>query len=265
MLSPGESIPLAVSGVQGDGVVFEWSPSAGIVTPPTGQTVNFTAPNNPGQVIIKVTAKRDGTSSEATIVCNIEVTPTPPPPPPTMTNTPTPTNTPAPTDTPTPIPPIACNHPSITGNVFPQLQDVDPQFPFYGPEDDPNFLCQGVYDIFHSEPLAVRIEYKSVDDNRYWGIGTPDGYDATKFTEICFWAYTQTPNQAFSLDMKDTSPREEGILINIAQAGKWTSFCTPLSRFSDLGVQLNRLENVNLQFKRATNSATVWVDDFEFK
>ena len=98
-LSPGQTIPLAVTGVQGSGIIYEWNPSAGTVTPPTGEAVQFTAPSVAGQVIIKVTAKKDNNTSDGTIICNVEATPTPPP---TVTNTPRPTDTLAPTYTPRP-------------------------------------------------------------------------------------------------------------------------------------------------------------------
>ena len=256
--------------MEGPDVTYEWGASAGTVIPTAGQkVVNYTAPSTPGQVIISVTAKRGSTSSTGSITCNVEATPTPSP---TPTDTPTPTLTPIPTETPTPPPPtpvpepIACLHPSVTGHVFPQLEGVTGQFPFYGPLGDQNFLCQGVYDIFQSEPLAVRIEYKNVDTNfGFWGIGTPNGYDATGFSEICFWAYAQTPFQAFRLKLKDTRGAERRVNISVKQAGLWTQFCTELREFSAQGVQLNRLENVNLGFDKDTLSTTVWVDDFEFK
>lgn len=182
-----------------------------------------------------------------------------------ITDTVPPTAGPTATSTSVP-PPFECNHPATTENVFLQLVGVNEQSPFYGPLNDANFLCQGVYDNFHTGPVSVRIEYKSVDENvGFWGIGTPKGYDATLFSQICFWAYAQNPNQAFKLKLKDTSGTEKGIVINVAQGGQWTSFCKELSEFSEQGVKLNVLENVNLGFEKPTKSATVWVDDFEFK
>jgi hypothetical protein len=203
-------------------------------------------------------------------------TPTSTAPLPTETYTPVPpsTFTPIPNDTATPTSPhsVWCKNPSVTQEVFPQLQSVSNQFPFYGPLNDPNFVCQEVFDKFHddtthSSSASVRIEYSGTNDG-YWGISMPDGYNASAFNEICFWAYAEQPAQAFKLKMKDkrkTSHSEEGVPIIVAQVGVWQPFCTPLSKFSNLGVDLSQLENVNLGFEQFVGPAAVWVDDFEFK
>ena len=164
--------------------------------------------------------------------------------------------------------PIECLHPSITGHVFLQLEDVPGQFPFYGPvEELPEvYLCQGVYDKAHSPPLSVRIEFHTNGDRYgFWGIGIPDGYDASQFSEICFWAYAEQPNQAFWFKMRDVGDVERGVQVNVEHAGEWEQICTDLSEISDLGVRLDRLENINLGFDRETSDATVWVDDFELR
>lgn len=255
-LSPGESIPLTVSG--GDGAdTFEWGASPGMVSPPTGLATTYTAPEDySGEVVINVRAIKGNASATGIITCNIITTPTP---------TPTPTDTPTSTSTPEPI---ACLHPSITGHVFPQLKDEPGQFPFYGPLEESLevFLCQGVYDIVHSPPVSVRIEFHSTGSKfGYWGIGTPNGYDASQFHEICFWAYVEQPDQAFRLKFRDLDDVEKGVQIIVEQARQWARICTEMSKFSDQGVQLNRLENINLGFELSTSSATVWVDDFELR
>ncbi|HUF00277.1 MAG TPA: hypothetical protein VMN99_13550 [Anaerolineales bacterium] len=170
-----------------------------------------------------------------------------------------------PTSPPIP-PPIECKHPAVTQNVFSQLENVNGQFPFYGEPNDPNFLCQGVYDRFHTEPLSVRIEYKNVDTNYgFWGVATPDGYDALQFSQLCFWAYAENPNQAFRLKLRDTNDVEMGVVINLDEAGRWINICTPLSKFTEQGVSIGALINVNLGFEEPTGSAIIWADDFEFK
>lgn len=195
----------------------------------------------------------------------------------TMTFTPKPISTMTPTST--PITPIACDHPSITKNVFPQLDDVESQSPMFGPMDksgneDKNFLCRGVYDTFHTGPMAVRIEYTEVGANGGWfGIAIPKLYDISGFTKLCFWAYAESPNQDFRLKLKskedDGQLRERWVDIDvnpdINQIGEWVQFCTDLSEFSKQGTRLDRIDNVNLGFNDNTGSATVWVDDFEFK
>jgi hypothetical protein len=297
VLSPGESIPLTVTGVQGD-VIYEWSPSAGVVTPPTGPAVTYKAPNDTGQVIIAVTAKKDGKSSMGSIICMVEATPTPSP---TVTNTPTPTDTPVPTNTPTPTdtpvptntpiptdtlvptdtpiptdtptltptpPPLECRHPELTAYVFPQLQEVPGQRAFYGPleESEEVFLCEGVRDIVHSIPVAVRIEYHIAQGTGrfgYFGIGTLGGYNVTQFSQICLWAYAVQPDQAFRVKLRDTLGTEMGVNVTVRDANEWSRICVDLQRFSDQGVDLSQLDNINLGFEEANGSATVWVDDFE--
>jgi len=102
-LVPGETIPLAVTGVPGTGVVYSWSASPGTVSPTDGMTVTYTAPNIGGDVFIQVVAaQKDGTTSQGRITCKVLTTPIPPPtvtdtPFPTLTYTPSPTVTIAPT------------------------------------------------------------------------------------------------------------------------------------------------------------------------
>lgn len=194
---------------------------------------------------------------------------------PRSSNTPLlPTSTPNRTDTPPPstdtsMPePLVCLHPSITGHIFPQIKDESDQVPFYGPEEDSSevFLCQAVYDIVHTPPVSIRIEFHSTGSRYgYWGIFTPNSYDASQFSEICFWAYVEQPDQSFRLKFKDIDGVEEGVLIIIEHPRQWTQICTEMSRFSDQGVQLNKLENINLGFEQSTSNATVWVDDFEYR
>jgi hypothetical protein len=87
-LAPGETIPLAVTGVTGGGVEYSWSASAGSIMPPTGPTVSFTAPPTTGDVIIKVVAQMGSETSDGMLICKIVATPTPNP---TLTVTPPPT------------------------------------------------------------------------------------------------------------------------------------------------------------------------------
>jgi hypothetical protein len=108
-LSPGATIPLAVTGVPGTNVVYSWSATAGIVIPPDGPTVTYTAPNMAGDVIIRVVAQIGSQTSTGIINCKVVATPTPNPtvtytPSPTATHTPSPTATSTPTPSRTPIP-----------------------------------------------------------------------------------------------------------------------------------------------------------------
>ena len=128
------------------------------------------------------------------------------------------------------------------------------------------FLCEGVRDIVHSDPVAVRIEYHIVRDTDgfgYFGIGTLGGYDATRFNQICLWAYATQPDQAFRLKVKDTRERERGVDVTVRGINEWSQICVDLDNFSNQGVDLSQLDNINLSFEEANGSATVWVDDFE--
>ncbi len=201
----------------------------------------------------------------------------------TVPDTPTPADTPAPTltppatttslqtETPTPAPtpvPLECRHPELTAYVFPQLKDVPGQRAFYGPLEESKevFLCEGVRDIVYSDPVAVRIEYHTVHGTGkfgFFGIGTLGGYDATPFNRICLWAYATQPGQAFRLKVRDTYGRERGVNVTVKDINKWSQICVDLDNFSNQGVDLTRLDNINLGFEEANGSATVWVDDFE--
>jgi hypothetical protein len=146
---------------------------------------------------------------------------------------------------------------------------VDGQFPFYGPLEEPGFSCEGVYDIVHSAPMAVHIKYdKSGKNFGFWGVGVLkgyDGFDITSYSQICFWAYAKKPDQTFRLKVKELGRTDKGIIVAVDQANQWQQICADLTDFSGLGVNLDRLENVNLGFESDIGAAEVWVDDFEFK
>ena len=90
----GKTLPLAVTGVPGTGVVYRWTATVGNINPPEGPAVTYIAPDEPQNVIIRVEAEKDGVTSDATINCKV-IGPTP---------TPANTETPAPTITPIPSP-----------------------------------------------------------------------------------------------------------------------------------------------------------------
>jgi hypothetical protein len=121
MLAPGETLPLAVTGVPGTGITYSWSANAGLVVPPDSPTVNYTAPETPGDVIIKVVAQKDGQTSEGMIYCKVVAPPvTSTPIPETATNTLEPTLTVIPTNT------IAALNP--TEALRAAFEEVDKQF-----------------------------------------------------------------------------------------------------------------------------------------
>lgn len=256
----GEEASLTIS-VTGNYLEIEWIAQKGTLSDSAQPAVIYTAPDSPGSDIVTVKVKYSGGEVIRNEYFDV-VAPTPTPPPP-------PTDTPVPTDSPTatPLPgPTSCNNFAVTSNVFPQLANVDGQLPFYGPVNDPDFICEGVYDLTHTGQLAVRIDFELVGDNSgYWGIGTPNGYDASSFREICFWAYAQEPNRPFYLRMKDISGLERNVKVLVVGANEWEQICAPLTEFSDQNVQLDQMENVNLGFNSDNGSVVVWVDDFEFR
>ena len=268
-IQTGETASLTIP-VSGTELTFEWTVLRGSLTNPTQPAVIYTAPNTPGFDTVTVKVSNDGGTVIKSI--NFEVVAPPPTATPTATDTPIPTNTPVPTDTPTATAtpePIECRNPSITKNLFPWFLDVDGQFPFYGPLDKNYFSCTGVYDIVHSAPMSVHIKYEKIGSNfGWWGIGVKtgfDGFDITSYNQICFWAYAQKPDQAFRLKVKEPGKSDKGVIVVVEQPNQWQQICRDLTELSDLGVRLDRLENVNLGFEADIGSAEVWVDDFEFK
>lgn len=287
----GEDVALNtnINGFSGD-VTFKWSTNESetfdnqYLSRTSGPSTTFTAPADRDQVLVTVTVSdadnsmtdtvtinitHEAATVEATEIAEVEESRTP-----LATETPSPTATPGPTDTPTAtdtpsptIEPINCNHPELTAYVFPQLKDVSQQRAFYGPleESFEIFLCQGVADRVHSPPRAVRIEYHAQPTRYgYFGIGTPEGFDATGFSQVCFYAFAEQPDQVVRLKMKDTSGVEDGVDLTIPSVNRWTQVCHDLQAFSALGIDLSHLENVNLGFEAANGSTTIWVDDFEF-
>lgn len=170
-------------------------------------------------------------------------------------------------------PSLDCNHLAITEDVFPQLKDEPDAYPIYGPIDDPNFQCRAVFDPVYDGQLAIRIEYHNAGDNfGYWGINlAPTGYDVTGYSQICLQAHAKKPLQVFRLKLKDLDGTE--IAKNIIVQGEggnkteaaWEEECVPLSYYYDQGVDIVRLENVNVGFDKDTGDAIVWLDAFIFK
>lgn len=250
--------------VQGASPQFNWTAERGIISNPTAPSVIYTAPTTSGPDLVTVVVTAGKTTFTQTTTFNVVE----PPPPPTQTATepPTPTDTPLPTAVPEPI---ICDLPPVTKNLFPLLAEETGQFSMYGPVGDPkdtNFLCQAVYDIVHTPgKMAVHINYKNVGTNfGWWGIATPNGYDASQHRQVCFWAYAQEPNQSVRVKMKDTTKKEEGVIVTIEHTNEWEQICTDISTFKDKGILVDQMDNINLGFEQPTGSAQIWVADFEF-
>ena len=262
-ITTGEKSSLIIP-ASGSELRFEWTAQRGTLSDSAQPAVIYTAPDSPGPDTVTVKVTYSG--GEIIRSITFDVVEPPPTPTPTVTDTPVPEDTPTPTAVPNPI---ACDLPPVTGNLFPQLAEETGQFSMYGPVGDPdetNFLCEAVYDKVHEQPMAVHIKYENVGTNfGWWGVATPNGYDASGHSQVCFWAYALEPNQSFRMKMKDTTKREQGVVTTIETPNEWTRICTDISKFAELGILVDKMDNVNLGFERPTGSAEIWIAEFEFK
>lgn len=242
----GQTVTLAVE-ASGQGVKIKWSAIRGTLSASEGPAVVYSPPDTPGKDTVSV----EVSTAAGTTIKNVSFNVIAPPI--------------------AALEPIACNHPAVTANLFPQLEGVNGQFPMYGPEGDPNILCQAVYDIVHTPgKMAVHFKYENVGTNfGWWGIAIkdPNSYDASQHSQVCFWVYAQQPNQSFHVKMKDKSEpkKEEGEVVITQATNKWEQICTDISRFAGKGIQVDKMDNVNLGFEQPTGSSEIWVADFEFK
>lgn len=268
-LDPGESTALTINGAQG-ATSLEWSASIGQLTPSQGPSVTYTAPRDySGPVVIDVIARKGSAQAKGQMTCIVLPLPPTPTLEPTVTLPPPPTASATPT--PTPIPPITCDTRLTTRDLFPQIYKefgVEGQFPTYGPipgdAGSENFRCEVVSDLVHTGPAAVHIKYDKVTDNSgWWGIATQNGYDASQHKQFCFWAYAKQP-ASFRVKMKDTSLKEEGYVVTIETANEWNQICTDITKFEEIGINTQQMDNVNLGFEAPWGSAEVWVADLEF-
>jgi hypothetical protein len=261
VIPTGESASLTIS-ASGTGLEFEWTAQRGRLSDYALSAVIYTAPDTPGPDIVMVKITNRGGEIIRRITFDVIERPTP-----TVTNIATLEATPKPTQTPTLAPlPVACNHPAVTMDIFPQLAEENGQFSFYGPVTEPEFSCEAVYDLVRSGPIAIHIKYENAGNNYgFWGFATPNGYDTSKHRQLCFWAYAKQPSQSFRVKMKDTTRQESGVITTIDIANRWKEICTDISAFAEQGIHVDKMENVNLGFEKPTGSAEVWVADFEFR
>jgi hypothetical protein len=265
----GQTANLSVP-VSGSASTFEWSAQHGKLSDSSQPAVSYTAPDTPVLDTVTVKVKYDGGEIIRNITFEVVAAPTP-----TVTETALPAATatatlaPAPTAT---LEPIACDVRLTTRDLFPQIYKefgLEGQFPTYGPvpgnAGSENYSCEVVSDILHNGPAAVHIKYEKVTDNSgWWGIATPNGYDASQHNQFCFWAYAKEP-ASFRVKMKDTSLKEEGYVVTIETPNEWKQICTDITMFEGMGVNTKQMDNVNLGFEAPWDSAEVWVTDLEFK
>jgi hypothetical protein len=255
----GESVSLNVD-ASGQNLTFKWSVSRGTLSAADTPSVIYTPPDTSGVDTVTVEVSSASGTSIKSVSFNVIVP---------ATDTPIPTDTPLPMAT--PVPP-ACDTRLTTRDLFPQIYQefgVEGQFPTYGPipgnAGSENFRCEVVSDLVHNAPAAVHIKYDKVADNSgWWGIATPNGYDASQHNQFCFWVYAKQP-ASFRVKMKDTSLKEAGDVVTIETANEWKQICTEITRFEELGVNTQQMDNVNLGFEAPWDSAEIWVADLEFK
>lgn len=276
-LLPGQTVPISAD-TSGQDISFKWTVTRGVISSVDAPAVIYTAPDSPGIDIVTVEVNSSGGTTTKSVSFNV-VTPQPSTPTPqpstavptpvasSATATPAAVLTPGETDQPAALP-LECRHPAITSYVFPELAEIVGQRAFYGPfEESPEvFKCEGVRDNVHSDPVSVKIEYNTVPGtggSGFFGFGTLGGFDAAQYKQLCLWAYAEEPDQAFRVRMKDTAGTENGVDVTVQQSNKWDQLCVDLQQFAQLGIDLNKLENINLGFEPANGSAAVWVDDFQ--
>lgn len=280
------SLSIPVSGPQER--QFEWTAVRGSLAEPINeQAVIYTAPDNPGPDVVTVEVTIGGRTSTKSLRFNV-IAPTPEPTAaPTHTPLPEPSDTPEPTATPTPPPPtptaaplpeaIDCDHGTVVTDLFPQwaaATAAEERWVFVGASteevEEVLEVCEGVYAPVRGGQLAVHLMAKRVDNHyAFWGFGNLSGTDVTEFSEVCFWAYTESPNQTFWLQMKSADMPEdaaaERVQVFVAQPGDWTQICTPLTDFSNQDVDLTQLRDISLGFDSTSQNAEIWVDDFELR
>lgn len=173
-------------------------------------------------------------------------------PSPTMASEETPTSTPT---------PIKCSDSDIVLGIFPQLaQELTTSFVGVS---NATIDCDGVYDVFNSKPLAVKIKYEAVPRSfAYFGISIPEGFDVSDYNEICVWVYTEESNQEFDLKLEDANGGK-GVRIHTTKTSEWEEHCVMLSGYT--GIDLQNLTTISLSFNDNFGSVAIWVDDFELK
>lgn len=279
-------LTIDVSGAQDP--QFKWTALNGKLSEPTTErVVEYTAPNQPGIDTVSVEVTSGELVTTKTIAYNVIAPTAEPTAAPTHTPLPEPSDTPEPTATPTPPPPtptaaplpeaIDCDHGTVVTDLFPQwaaATAAEERWVFVGASteevEEVLEVCEGVYAPVRSGQLAVHLMAKRVDNHyAFWGFGNLSGTDVTEFSEVCFWAYTESPNQTFWLQMKSADMPEdaaaERVQVFVAQPGDWTQICTPLTDFSNQDVDLTQLRDISLGFDSTSQNAEIWVDDFELR
>jgi hypothetical protein len=263
----GEQRGLSVNVLGPANVQFEWSTTNGTLSDISAQSVIFTAPAEPGPVVVTVIVKSGNQIVTDSVTFQV-VALAPPSPTNTPTPTPTPTNTPTPTPTPTNTPtmtptPISCDHRDIVPGIFAELAARE-TFSFIGSSGGAKFECEGVFDIYNNEPPAIRIDYMDVVGSyAFFSIGISGGLDVLAYNNICVWVFAVNQGQQFDLKLESPSG-SAGVMIYTTEVNTWEQHCVPLvTGYPD--VDLSNISTITLSFSDAFGRAAIWVDDFEME
>jgi len=264
----GETAGVSVQ-ASGENLAFEWTAERGTVSSKGGPSAMYTAPDSPGPDTVTVEVSSSGGTMYRNITFDVRQPPTDTPPPtdiPTPVPTTPPTEMPTPSSTPTPTPAPPPPPPLI--EVFPQADDGDAfVYTNEGGEVDARYVeserCR------HSGPYGLRITYEMEGPaSGGWGVhwaGTPaKSADLSGFSELTFWVRGTAGGETFQVGIKDTSTNEikvESADLVVVSGSNWQQVSLALTEFSEKGVNLASVENINLGFNRDHGSGTICIDD----
>jgi hypothetical protein len=101
-----------------------------------------------------------------------------------------------------------------------------------------------------------------------WANAPSERFDASAFADLTLWIKGTSGGEIFQIGLKDTDGNEvkvESEPLVVVSASEWRPVTVPLSRFSDEGVNITSIENVNVGFNRDHGSGTICVDDVAFE
>jgi hypothetical protein len=267
-LMSGEEFPLSLKGPIPSGTTINWQATKGTVSPTTGVSVNYIAPQDSGKVNVTAIFSLGDNQHSATITCQvIAPTPTITPIPPTATHTetPLPSETPIP-DTPTPLPcPLL--------ELFPQVWGCEAAFIFKNAGGALEAEYVTSEHCVHSGVYGLQLTYSNAGAaNAGWGVqwnASPTGhFNASGFSILNFWVRGSSGGETFQIGIKDTSGKEVKLESSnlIVVSDTWTQVAVPLSSFEDDRGRVNMasIANLNFGFNRNHGIGTICIDDLVF-
>jgi hypothetical protein len=169
-----------------------------------------------------------------------------------------------PTLAPTPGPPLL--------EIFPQAEHGE-AFPWAAEGGGFTYAYVESEECRHSGPYGLRLTYAMSGGGNggggvHWATAPSGNFDASRFSTLVFWVKGTSGGETLQIGLKDTDLREvkveSGPLV-VVSASDWRSVAVPLSEFSDGGVNITSVENVNFAFHRDHGSGTICIDDIVFE